>query len=263
MTMSTLAATEKPILKFQKLILAMSRIDTVLESFCSHYPKTEEMGSDSLGIEKQDDFAQMVELCWIDVGPSDRYFKILIMRFTRLVERNGDVIESDLLADLVARASLIKTDDAPDDLESCYVSFFLPKSEYSEEHLPLRIRVFPHHNDVALRLWEAGNSLSEFFISNPSLTSRKALFELGSGCGATGLAIAACCKPSKIHLTDFTEACILNMEHNLLINEELLSHYNFAPESISQVRRPYHQERNREAKELPTRFASLHFFQAS
>ena len=242
MTTSTLEETEKPILHYQKLILAMSRIDNVLEAFCSHCSKTEETSIVSLGIDRQDDFAQMVESCWTDVGPSERYFKLLIMKFARLVERNGDAIESDLLADLVARASLINTDGAPDDLASCYVSFFLEKSESSEEQMPLKIRVFPHHNDVALRLWEAGNCLAEFFISNPTIISGKALFELGSGCGATALAIAACCKPSTIHLTDYTAACQLNMEHNLLINNEWLSHYNFAPERISQVRRAYHRE---------------------
>ena len=236
MTTSTLATTEeKPILQAKKLILAMSRIETVLEAFCSYYTKSDETSSISLGIEKQDDFAEMVNSCWTDFGPSERYFKLLVMRFARLVERNGDMVESDPLADVVARASLINTDGAPDDLESCYLSFFLHKPEDSGEHLPLRIRVFPHHNDVALRLWEAGNCLSEFFISNPSLVSDKALFELGSGCGATGLAIAACCNPSKIHLTDYTAACQLNMEHNLLINEEWLSRYNFGPERLSQV----------------------------
>ncbi len=239
MTTSTLAATEKPILEAKKLILAMSRIDTVLEAFCSHYAKMDETGSITLGIEKQNDFAEMVNFCWTDFGPSERYFRLLVMRFARLVERNGDVIESDSLADMVARASLINADGAPDDLQSCYLSFFLDKPEDSEEHLPLRIRVFPHHNDVALRLWEAGNCLSEFFISNPTLVSDKALFELGSGCGATGLAIAACCNPKKIHLTDYTAACQLNLEHNLLINKEWLSHYNFEPERISQVRSQY------------------------
>ncbi len=233
-------AAAKSIPHARKLMLAMSRVDTVLEAFCSqHLSAEEEKEGDiaSLGLERQDDFAQMVQSCWTDFGPSERYFKRLIMQFVRRAERNGDTIESDLLADLVARASLINTDSAPDDLESCYISFFLDDpNENSEENMPLKIRVFPHHNDVALRLWEAGNVLSEFFVSNPDIISGKKLFELGSGCGATALAIAACCKPSKIHLTDHTEACQLNMEHNLLFNYEWLSAYKFSPERISQVR---------------------------
>lgn len=244
MTISKSEAVGKPIPQARKLMLAMSRVDSVLEAFCSHHLSAEEKGDKiSLGIEEQDDFAQMVQSCWTDFGPSERYFKRLIMQFVTRAERNGDMIESDLLADLVARASLINTDGTPDDLESCYVSFFLdgPNENNSQEYMPLKIRVFPNHNDVALRLWEAGNSLSEFFISNPDLISGKALFELGSGCGATGLAIAACCKPSKVHLTDYTEACQLNMEHNLIINQEWLSYYNFSPERISQVRKCFNR----------------------
>lgn len=241
MTTSKSQAAADPIPHARKLMLAMSRVDTVLEAFCSQHSSVEEdeegdMGS--LGIDRQDEFAQMIQSCWTDFGPSERYFKRLIMQFVRRAERNGDTIESDLLADLLARASLINTDSAPDDLESCYVSFFLDdrNEDNNEDYMPLKIRVFPHHNDVALRLWEAGNSLSEFFISNPDLISGKKLFELGSGCGATALAIAACCKPSKIHLTDYTEACQLNMEHNLLINQEWLSYYDFSPQRLSQVR---------------------------
>jgi hypothetical protein len=188
-----------------------------------------------MGLRQQDDFAKMVNSCWTDFGPSERYLKRLIMQYVRLSEKNGTEIESDSLADLVARASFIRINDAPDILESCYVSFFLDDPDFDDGCIPLRIRVFPHHNDVALRLWEAGNCLSEFFIQNPTIVSGKALFELGSGCGATGLAIAACCKPSKIHLTDYTEACQLNLEHNLIINQEWLSHYSFSSDRISQV----------------------------
>jgi hypothetical protein len=158
------------------------------------------------------------------------------MQFVRLAEKNGTEIESDSLADLVARASFINTGGAPHTLESCYVSFFLDHPETNNECTPLRIRIFPHHNDVALRLWEAGNCLAEFFIQNPTIISGKALIELGSGCGATGLAIAACCKPSKINFTDYSESCQLNLEHNLVVNEEWLSHYSFSSEQIPQVR---------------------------
>lgn len=246
MTISELTTTDKPILEARRLLLAMSPIDIVLESFCSHSLLEEEkMGSLTMGLGKQDEFAKMVKSCWTDFGPSERYLKRLIMQFVRLSEKNGADIESDLLANLVAEASLVNSNGAPDTLESCYVSFFLDCCENSNGNIPLKIRVFPHHNDVSLRLWEAGNSLAEFFIENPAKISDKALIELGSGCGATGLAIAACCKIQKIHLTDYTEACQLNLEHNLSINNEWLSHHNFSPERISQVSRPYCHERER------------------
>ena len=249
MTISKWATKDKvspPIDDSKRLVLAMSPIDVVLETFCSHFMVREETSTTTaMGIGTQDDFAQMVDSCWTEFGPSERYIKRLIMQFVRLAEKNGTDIESDSLADLVARVSFIKTSCAPHTLESCYVSFFLDHPETNNEHIPLRIRIFPYHNDVALRLWEAGNCLAEFFIQNPSIVSGKALIELGSGCGATGLAIAACCKPATIHLTDYTETCQLNIEHNLVVNEEWLSHYNFSSERISQVRsvrRPYYHE---------------------
>jgi len=220
----------------KKLILAMSPINTVLDAICSQKLVEEDESNASIGIKRQDYFAEIMESCWTEFGPSKRYVKELVMQFVRRVEREGNVLESDMLADLIARVSVINADNAPDILESCYVSFFMNTPDSFNEFNPLRIRIFPYHNDVALRLWEAGNCLSEFLIQNPEIISNKAVFELGSGCGATGLAIAACCSPSRIHLTDYTEACLLNLEHNLDINREWLSRYSFSSDQMSQVR---------------------------
>jgi len=244
--MSITGNAAQPITKAKKLILAMSPVDSVLDAFCVNSLTEQEANTTNLGIARQDDFAAMVTSCWTDFGPSERYIKRLVMRFVRLAEKNDDEIESDSLANLVAQASCINTNGAPEDIESCYVSFFLnhPESDESEGDCnPLRIRIFPHHNDVALRLWEAGTCLAEYLIENPTIVDGKALIELGSGCGATGLAIAACCNPAKVHLTDYTESCLLNLEHNLVINQEWLSSYNFSPERISQVRVPNRQSK--------------------
>eukprot|EP00536_Pseudo-nitzschia_multiseries_P001968 jgi/Psemu1/301130/fgenesh1_kg.26_\ len=237
MTISQAGAAREnsiPSARAKRLLLAMSPTNTVLKTFCSHSSDENDTSVALLGTEKQDSFATMVESCWNEFGPSNRYMKRLIMQFVRLAEKNGCEIDSDALANLVAQASFVNTDGPPDTLESCYLSFFMDDIGIDDDCLPLRIRVFPDHNDVALRLWEAGNCLAEFFIENPSIIAGKALIELGSGCGATGLAIAACCQPSKVHLTDYTAACRLNLEHNLLVNHEWLSRYNFSPERMSQ-----------------------------
>lgn len=221
----------------ERLLLAMSPPDSVLAAFYSRCSSDQlDPSNVVLGLEEQDEFADMVESCWTECGPSRRYMKRLITRFVRLVEKNGGLIESDSLANIVAQASCINTDGAPDPLESCYVSFFLDPTEPDQICTPLRIRIFPFHNDVALRIWEAGNCIAEFLIDNPEIIAGKSCIELGSGCGATGLAIAACCKPSRVHLTDYTDACMLNLEHNLLVNQEWLSRFNFSPDQISQVR---------------------------
>lgn len=225
----------RSIVRSKALLLAMSPIDEVLRDFCSQFLVPGDTKSDtSLGLGMQEDFARLVESCWTGFGPSDRYMKRIVMQFVRLAEKNKSEIESDSLANLVARASIINNDGTPNPLEPCYVSFFLEGPEANNSCTPLKIRVFPHHNDVALRLWEAGNCLAEFFIENPNIVSEKSLFELGSGCGATGLAIAASYKPLKIHLTDYTEASLLNMKHNLAVNRDWLSFHNFFPDRISQ-----------------------------
>jgi predicted nicotinamide N-methyase len=153
-------------------------------------------------------------------------------------EVEGNTIESDVLATLVYRLSLTKA-SMPTANESCYLSFRLPGGskmyDNDNKETLLRIRVFPYHNDVALRLWEAGACLAEFFLEHPNILARKDVIELGAGVGLTGLAIAACCKPSTVHLTDYTEQCRLNLEHNLQLNHTLLSRYGFSPDRIAQV----------------------------
>ena len=131
----------------------------------------------SLRLEEQDSFASIVESCWNEFGPSERYVKRLIMKFVRLVEMYGNRIESNELANIVAESSAPIPD--PLELESCYLSFCL---DHSESDDLLRIRIFPHHNDVSLRLWEAGTYLSEFLIQQKSeLIAGKRIIELGSG----------------------------------------------------------------------------------
>ena len=55
------------------------------------------------------------------------------------------------------------------------------------------------------------------------MVSRKRVIELGAGVGATGLVIAGCCNATSVHLTDYTNVCRVNLEHNISINKEWLS----------------------------------------
>jgi predicted nicotinamide N-methyase len=47
--------------------------------------------------------------------------------------------------------------------------------------------------------------------------------ELGAGVGLTGFVIAGCCGAKSVHMTDYTDACLLNLAHNILINNGWLS----------------------------------------
>jgi hypothetical protein len=244
-------------------ILAMARVEQVVDSFRKsiHTACNPRLSN----IDEQDVFVDLVESCWNEFGPSERYIKRLVSYFVHVIEKDdGSSIESDKLMELVFRTSLSK-DTTPDSNEFCYLSFCIPpisgtQINYDQEQQqqqqqqqqqredtstptvspvpfppPLRIRVYPYHNDVALRLWEAGSSLAEFFLHNPSILSEKHVIELGAGVGFTSLVIMAFCKPASVHLTDYTEPCLLNLDHNLKNNREWLDHYGISPERVSRV----------------------------
>ena len=87
----------------------------------------------------------------------------------------------------------------------------------------------------SLRLWEAGACLAEYFLVNKRLSSGKNFIELGAGVGLTGLVVAGCCGATSVHMTDYTDACLLNMEHTIETNEEWLKKSGHSTSSVTQV----------------------------
>lgn len=202
----------------QELLLAMAPIQDVIESFKSAKPS-----KSSTEVGEQDLFSALVNSCRGEYSPSERYLKALIKLCISQLQNEP---ESDSLVELVFDATMSR-EAFPDPNESSYLSFFIPTttpSDIANTNVPfLRIRQFPYHNDVSLRLWEAGACLAEFFLENKSMVSGKRVIELGAGVGATGLVIAGCCNATSVHLTDYTDVCRVNLEHNISINKEWLS----------------------------------------
>jgi predicted nicotinamide N-methyase len=95
-------------------------------------------------------------------------------------------------------------------------------SDTSNHHL--KIRVFPQHNDVALKVWEAGACLAEYLMAYPDMVANKRVIELGAGVGLTGLVMAACCQPISVYMTDYSATCLENMNHNIAINQKWIQH---------------------------------------
>ena len=200
------------------LVLAMVAIDDVIDAlFVNAEPPSDDKTRREGGwLEEQDAFVEIVDSCWQEAsGPSERYLKALVRRYVAALEGDRGICpESDGLCHVVQRASLSR-DHLPEPGESCYLFFRVPRSSL------LRIKVYPYHNDVSLRLWEAGVFLAEYFLQNQILGGKK-VFELGAGVGLTGLVVAGCCGADSVHLTDYSEECRINLDHNLSVNRDWL-----------------------------------------
>lgn len=186
-------------------------------------------------IQYQDEFARLVEKYWNhQFGPSKLYLCHLVRIF--LNKHVGEHrVESDHLWKMMLQtvtSEVTTMSSVPDPNESCYVSFRLGPQRWSTEKSNrdesdedlLRIRIFPYHNDVALRIWEAGAVLAEYLMEYPSLIRNQKVVELGAGTGITGLVMAGFCAASKVHCTDYSEVSLINLKHNLDINQRWL-HY--------------------------------------
>lgn len=162
--------------------------------------------------DEQTAFALMVEqYLKSKVGPSKRYLRSLVRKYIAKIGEHN--VQSETLLSLLLAVLQHNHPIIPDPNQSCYVSFPFPS---------LTVRIFPYHNDVALRIWEAGATLAEYFLQHPELVRNKRVVELGAGVGLTSLALATTCQAAHVYCTDFTEICLQNMQHNLDRNEALL-----------------------------------------
>jgi len=91
-----------------------------------------------------------------------------------------------------------------------------------KEYDLLRIKVYPHHNDVGVaKVWEAGACLAEFIFHNAHCIRGRRVIELGAGVGLTGL-VAAANFAKSVHMTDYTNATLENLSYNVSINNKWL-----------------------------------------
>jgi predicted nicotinamide N-methyase len=204
----------------EELVAAQGHADRVLRAIQSLQLPLDSETNEDANCYRQDCFARLVQSQWNNErGPSTRYLQSLTKRFVRSIETEERSIESDELMKLMFLiVSTFNSDSIPDANESCHLAF---QTRAANVHR-LRIRIFPQHNDVALRLWEAGATLAEYLLQDPCLVKGKRVVELGAGVGLTGLVAAGCCGATSVHLTDYTDACLDNLRHNVSINREWL-----------------------------------------
>jgi hypothetical protein len=200
---------------FKKHFTAMAPLAPTLQLFLDHQATLSRCPS---SVEAQDEFAECVS--------SDAAFPVgagyklkLLNLYASKVERLGGFIESDNFSEvMVAAMSNAKLDDGMDPEYTCCQSF-------ADARLGgvIASRIYPRHNDVGLRLWEAGYILAEFICDNPSLFAGKTVTELGAGCGLTGMIAGSVGRAKRVFVTDYTVETLDNMRHNVEINEAYLA----------------------------------------
>ncbi len=172
--------------------------------------------------------------------PSDKYVQKLVMRYATRLDIAGKELEDDNLASLVCHFSMSRISNIPDPNDCCILTYQVPGSmqegdsdlvRVKKNEELLRIRVYPHHNDVGVaKVWEAGACLAEYILQNPIRDRR--VIELGAGVGLTGL-VAAAVRAKSVHMTDYTESTLDNLSCNVSINSKWLEGRGVDPQSIS------------------------------
>jgi Lysine methyltransferase len=218
---------------------------------------------------EQDSFSSVMERIWSDVRrPSDRYLCHLLQSYLKISGTAGGdvemVVHSDRLANLLYTKVLKGCEDPnalPDPNEYCFLACnylamrqTLRQYERSnavedkglqqqqvgcdvESDSNLLIRIFPYHNDVALRLWESGAVLGEFLLHNAAqYIQHQRIVELGAGVGLTGLLLLTMgqtplappigedLRPAHVTLTDFTSLALDNLRYNIHLNQSKILH---------------------------------------
>ena len=65
------------------------------------------------------------------------------------------------------------------------------------------------------KVWEAGACLAEYLVRYPERVRGQDVVELGAGVGLTALVAAGVAGANLVHATDYTEACLDNLAHNV------------------------------------------------
>ena len=232
----------------EALLRAMAPIDKFLDAFISYFDNNDSCTSWIQPDVGQAQLAALVaKVTSPPFVPTLRHLRLLLTRYASMMEREASCqIEDEALAELIAEHAFGPSSlangpttgggmgggDAPDPDAHGYVSFQLPRngntstcaSSPPDKDNIVGIRVYPIHNDVGIhKIWEAGACLAEFLIAHPDQICDMKVLELGSGVGLTGIVAAGLCQARHLHMTDYTQACLDNMEHNIAVNKDWLA----------------------------------------
>ncbi|CAK4378568.1 unnamed protein product [Aphanomyces euteiches] len=157
-----------------------------------------------------------------DYAPRQSYTFRLLKRFVEEIETHSDEISDALVEEMLA---FVSSKNAETDLEQLHhVSYRIPRPSPSKAvDDVITCRVAAAHNEVGMKLWEAGFFLAEYAIVYPEVFRGKRVVELGAGAGFTGLVLAAQpCVAAEVVLTDYAPIVMQNLRYNIEINTHRL-----------------------------------------
>ncbi|OQR95424.1 hypothetical protein THRCLA_07882 [Thraustotheca clavata] len=130
----------------------------------------------------------------------------------------GEDISNDLMEELMNRISNNKNFNNLDELHHVSYRLRLPNATINDV---ITCRVATAHNEVGMKLWEAGFFLAEYALAHPEVFAKKRVIELGAGAGFTGLVMAAIYpqSPSHVLVTDYAPVVLQNLRYNVELNQ--------------------------------------------
>ncbi|KAF0690378.1 Aste57867_18213 [Aphanomyces stellatus] len=160
-----------------------------------------------------------------DYAPKRSYTFRILKLYVQDVENAGEELSDLLLADVLASVCHKNVSLGSADLDELHhVSYRIPRAGPVVVDDVITCRVAAAHNEVGMKLWEAGFFLAEYALSHPHVFQGKRILELGAGAGFTGLVIAA--MPSvaaHVMLTDYAPVVMQNLRYNIEVNAPRLT----------------------------------------
>ncbi|OQS01488.1 hypothetical protein ACHHYP_00726 [Achlya hypogyna] len=149
-------------------------------------------------------------------APKQVYTLRIVKLYVADAEAAGGDISDELMAELMERIASNKNLNSLDELH--HVSYRL-RLDGAGRTDAITCRVATAHNEVGMKLWEAGFFLAEYALAHPNVFAHKRVIELGAGAGFTGLVLAANHPaPAHVLVTDYAPEVLQNLRYNVELN---------------------------------------------
>ncbi|XP_072298794.1 protein-lysine N-methyltransferase EEF2KMT [Eucyclogobius newberryi] len=205
MTTPTVSEKERDLKTFRDYFFSMSR----LASLPWNFVEEKLVGSKSSEVISQ----ILNETCFhrlcSEFPPSVRYRRLFLSELIKREEASG-LDPSDHLYDALAQVI------GAAETTLCYKSYFLPGG--GAVTLQENVAVISE-GTTGLVTWEAALFLAEWALDNQQYFNNRAVLELGSGVGLTGITVCSSCRPSEFIFSDCHPRVLHKLRENIALNK--------------------------------------------